>query len=57
MPMSDRPAYIQARQADRQANLNVLRQIRDDAGNAPADRMEAIRMLLELEAKEYGKRI
>ena len=57
MPMSDRPAYIQARQADKQANLTVLRQIRDDPDSTPADRIEAIRLLLELEAKEYGKHI
>ena len=55
--MSDRPAYIQARQADRQANLTVLRQIRDDPDSTPADRIEAIRLLIELEAKEYGKHI
>lgn len=55
--MSDRPAYIQARQADRQANLTVLRQIRDDPDGTPSDRMEAIRLLIELEAKEYGKHI
>lgn len=55
--MSDRPAYIQARQADRQANLTVLRQIRDDPDSTPADRIEAIRLLVELEAKEYGKHI
>lgn len=57
IPMSDRPAYIQARQADRQANLTVLRQIRDDPDGTPSDRMEAIRLLIELEAKEYGKHI
>ncbi len=55
--MSDRTAYIQARQVDRQANLTVLRQIRDDPDSAPADRIEAIRLLIELEAKEYGKHI
>ena len=55
--MSDLPAYIRARQADRRANLTVLRQIRDDPDSTPADRIEAIRLLIELEAKEYGKHI
>ena len=55
--MSDLPAYIQARQADRRANQTVLWQIRDDPDSAPAERLEAIRLLLGLEAKEYGKHI
>lgn len=55
--MADLSAYIQTRQADRQANLAALRQIRDNPDSTPAQRLEAVRLLLELEAKEYGKRI
>lgn len=44
-------------QAELEATISVLRQIRQNPQATPSEKLEAIRLLLELEAKEYGKHI
>ena len=40
---------IRERRAEREAQLRALRKIRDDPNAAPGERLEAIKLLLELE--------
>lgn len=44
-------------QAELEATISVLRQIRQNPQATPSEKLEAIRLLVELEAKEYGKHI
>ncbi len=39
---------------DREAQLAALRQIRDDPNTTPGERLEAVKLLLELEKKGYS---
>lgn len=38
---------------DREAQLDALRQIRDNPQATPGERLEAVKLLMELENKEY----
>ena len=39
---------------DREAQLAALRQIRDDPNTTPGERLEAVKLLLELEKQGYS---
>ena len=41
------------RKAEREQTINVLREIRDNSGASPADRLRAVEMLSELSNTDY----